>query len=133
MNEKALHQGRTELRVLTSNVGSDHSLNVSPWGNPIVYLSLSFLFHNTKGLGYLRDGKWISTHFPALVNWQWLLLSNPKAASRRNEKAADQLAGSAVSKTNVEGQRACHIYTKLRQNYFSHFLAAVDSAISCHF
>lgn len=32
---------------------------------------------------------------------QWLLLSNPKAASRLNEKAADQLAASAVSNTNV--------------------------------
>lgn len=34
----------------------------------------------------MRDGNWISTHFPALVNRQWLLLSNPKAASRLNEK-----------------------------------------------
>lgn len=81
----------------------------------------------------MRDGNWISTHFPALVNRQWLLLNNPKAASRLNEKAADQLAASAVSNTNVKGQCECHIYTKLRQNYFSHFLTAVDSAISCHF
>lgn len=81
----------------------------------------------------MRDGNWISTHFPALVNRQWLLLRNPKAASRLKEKAADQLAGSAVSNTNVKGQRARHIYTKLRQNYFSHFLTAVDPAISCHF
>lgn len=81
----------------------------------------------------MRDGKWISTHFPSLVNWQWLLVSNPKAASRHNGKAADQLAGSAISNTNVKGQHACHIYTKLRQNYFSHFLAAVDFAGSCHF
>lgn len=51
----------------------------------------------------MRDEKWVSTHFPSLVNWQWPLISNPKAATRLNRKGADKLAGSAVSNTNVEG------------------------------
>lgn len=70
----------------------------------------------------MRDEKWVSTHFPSLVNWQWSLISNPKAATRLNGKGADKLAGSAVSKQYKRaGQRACHTYTKLRQNYFFHF------------
>ena len=84
--ERQMLQWRTELRVWTSRTGSDHSLNESPWRNSITSLDLSFLLCKMKGLDNMRDGKWVSTHFPSLANWLSLHTRNPKAASRLNGK-----------------------------------------------
>lgn len=74
---------------------------------------------NMKGLNYLRDENMVSTHFPSLVTWHWLLKSNPKAVCRSNGKGAELSAGPTLGNVNMEWQHACHTYTKLRQDSFS--------------
>lgn len=44
----------------------------------------------------------VSTHFPSLVTWHWLLISNLKAACRSNGKGAEPLAGPTVGNMNME-------------------------------
>lgn len=76
----------------------------------------------------MKDEKRVSTHFPSLVTWHWLLISNPRAARRNN---GDPLAEPAVA-INMEWQCARHMCTKLRKIISPRFSAALNS-ISCPF